>query len=274
MERVLSFLELKNEIFACDDLECHRQMWRKHQAWFGYRDTPRFADGLMLVCAEIHVKILCADGRMIEAKKGDMVYVPKGSCYTVTFSGGENEPNLYTVNFCLRDEAGRELRLGRDMTVMPGLVTSEIRRLSSRMADAYLRPEVNHLKLQTCFFALLDALIDRLDEGAASYAPIRKGADLLAEEWDQNKKMEYYAELCGISESGFYQHFKAWSGVSPNEYRTELRMAAAKSMLQNSNLSVFEIALRVGFDDPYYFSRLFKRCVGVSPRAYRNGEAK
>ena len=270
MIRELSFFELKRETLLCEAPECHRQMWRKHRAWLGYRETPRFADGLMLVCSDIHVRVTCSDGRVLTAKKGDMVYVPKGSCYTVTFSGGGNEPNLYTVNFCLRDREGCELRLGREITVTEGIVTSEIRRLSSRMADAYLRPEVNCLKLQTCFFALLDAIVDALGEGNTAYASIRAGIDLLSEEWNQNKKMEYYAVACGISESSFYQHFKAWSGVSPNEYRTGLRMAAAKSMLRNSNLSVLEIALHVGFDDPYYFSRLFKKCVGVSPRVYRS----
>ena len=45
-------------------------------------------------------------------------------------------------------------------------------------------------------------------------------------------------------------------------------------MLKNSNLSISEIAVEVGFDDPYYFSRIFKKFVGLSPRQLRNESEK
>jgi len=92
---------------------------------------------------------------------------------------------------------------------------------------------------------------------------------LLINEWDRNEHMDRYAADCKISESSFYQHFNVWAGVSPNEYRINMRISAAKSMLRNSSISVREIAEQVGFPDPYYFSRCFRRAVGLSPRAYR-----
>lgn len=73
-----------------------------------------------------------------------------------------------------------------------------------------------------------------------------------------------------MSETNFYIHFKEWSGTSPVSYRNGIRISSAKSLLQNSNLSIYEISSEIGFDDQYYFSRLFKKLTGLSPRDFRS----
>lgn len=66
---------------------------------------------------------------------------------------------------------------------------------------------------------------------ACAYYPIRRGVELLTDEWDRNTRISYYAEQCRVDKSYFYKLFKARFGVSPNRYRTQLRLAAAKDML-------------------------------------------
>ena len=92
----------------------------------------------------------------------------------------------------------------------------------------------------------------------------------LTSKWNQKEKIKKYADVCGISESGFYTFFKEWAGESPIDYRNNIRITAAKSMLENSNLRISEIAYTVGFDDQYYFTRIFKKRVGMSPKEFRN----
>ena len=70
---------------------------------------------------------------------------------------------------------------------------------------------------------------------------------------DKNEKIAKYAQECGISERNFYACFKKWCGKTPVDYRNEIRMTAAASLLKRSNLSVAEIAFKTGFEDPYYF---------------------
>ena len=86
------------------------------------------------------------------------------------------------------------------------------------------------------------------------------------------EKIAKYAAECGISERNFYACFKKWCGKTPVDYRNEIRMSAATSLLKRSNLSVAEIAFKTGFEDPYYFSRIFKKSTGLSPAAYRKRE--
>ncbi len=78
-----------------------------------------------------------------------------------------------------------------------------------------------------------------------------------------------YAALCALSESRFAHKFKEYMGLSPHSYFFSLKLARAKELLISSSLSVGEIAETVGFDNPLYFSRLFKRYVGCSPLIYK-----
>ena len=58
-------------------------------------------------------------------------------------------------------------------------------------------------------------------------------------------------------------------GRSPQQYLINLRLHNAQNMLLDTDLSVGEIARSVGYDDQLYFSRLFHRYFGTSPREYR-----
>lgn len=64
--------------------------------------------------------------------------------------------------------------------------------------------------------------------------------------------------------------FKRESGVSVVDYLTGLRMEQSKALLRDSGMAINEIARAVGYDDPDYFSRVFRRNNGMSPRQYRN----
>jgi iron complex transport system substrate-binding protein len=69
--------------------------------------------------------------------------------------------------------------------------------------------------------------------------------------------------------SHFSALFKAHFGTSPIDYLVRLRLRAAAYLLRDVNVSVSSAAASVGYDDLYYFSKLFKKKLGVSPRAYR-----
>ncbi len=64
--------------------------------------------------------------------------------------------------------------------------------------------------------------------------------------------------------------FKKEKGISISQYITKLRMEKAKEFLTNDQLTLKEIAERIGYNDVFYFSKVFKRYFGVSPSSYRN----
>lgn len=77
------------------------------------------------------------------------------------------------------------------------------------------------------------------------------------------------AGFCHCSESYLSRIFKRRTGVNINVYVNKVRMELAKNHLLLSNESVAEIASRVGFNDPNYFSRVFTQIIGVSPTEFR-----
>lgn len=72
-----------------------------------------------------------------------------------------------------------------------------------------------------------------------------------------------------MSEITLYRMFKKAFNMSPVNYIISVRISAAREMLNNSNLSISEIAWKTGFPDSNYFSRAFKKLTGLSPRLYR-----
>jgi AraC-like DNA-binding protein len=76
------------------------------------------------------------------------------------------------------------------------------------------------------------------------------------------------AEFCrniGSSPSHLGIEFKAYTGMTPYQYFINIKINKAKEFLQTKELSIKEIAFKLGFQDQYYFSRLFKKKTGMSP---------
>jgi AraC-like DNA-binding protein len=76
------------------------------------------------------------------------------------------------------------------------------------------------------------------------------------------------AKAVGISRSHLYRVFMSNVGQAPIDYLTDYRIGEACYLLKNSQLSIAEIAVSVGFFDQFYFSRVFKKSKGVPPSKY------
>lgn len=74
---------------------------------------------------------------------------------------------------------------------------------------------------------------------------------------------------CNMSRSLFFQKFKSLFGVSPLVYQQNMRFAEARSLLLNTDKRITEIAERCGWNDPFHFSRIFKKHFGYSPVKFR-----
>ncbi len=69
----------------------------------------------------------------------------------------------------------------------------------------------------------------------------------------------------GISVSKLNEIFKTYTSMTPYQYYIHIKIHAAKSLLERGDLSVKEVAYRLGFEDQYHFSRLFKKKTGLAP---------
>jgi transcriptional regulator GlxA family with amidase domain len=75
--------------------------------------------------------------------------------------------------------------------------------------------------------------------------------------------------IVGLPERPFMRRFAAATGMSPLEYVHRLRIEEAKQMLETADAPLEDVAAEVGYQDPSFFSRLFRRRVGMTPAHYR-----
>ena len=104
--------------------------------------------------------------------------------------------------------------------------------------------------------------------------PIIIAVVLLAVQAQCDLKLPDVLEHLGVSRSYFSTVFKEKTGQSFVEYLTNLRMEKAKEYLRETGLCTYEIAERIGFADPHYFSLTFRRRTGMTPRQYREAESE
>ncbi len=100
---------------------------------------------------------------------------------------------------------------------------------------------------------------------------VKQSLAFLHQNYDQPVSRARLAEVVGVSDNYLSQIFRQELGLSPTECLNRLRILKARELLQSSTDSVTSIATRVGFDDPAYFSRVFRKLNGCSPQAFRQG---
>lgn len=82
--------------------------------------------------------------------------------------------------------------------------------------------------------------------------------------------LEELAADQNISVSRYCELFRAKTGFSPIQYYNQLKIQTSCQYLYFTDYSVKEISQKVGFDDPYYFSRIFKKLMGIPPSKYKS----
>jgi len=90
---------------------------------------------------------------------------------------------------------------------------------------------------------------------------------------NENFSVEDLAKKVGLSRSMLHRKLKKLAGKSASSYITEIRLNHAKNLLENDVATVSEIAYRVGFSDPSYFNKVFKKYFNISPGNIRKNLA-
>lgn len=98
---------------------------------------------------------------------------------------------------------------------------------------------------------------------------VRDTEEIIKQRYAQNITIQKLAEEVFISSSHLQTLFKKETGLTINDYITAFRIEKAKELLKDSAMKVYEVANAVGYQDPNYFTRIFKRLVGSSPVDYR-----
>lgn len=144
-------------------------------------------------------------------------------------------------------------------------------------ADYLLKPvnpeELKRLlqRLEATLLAREQQMIPRRESDAAALA--ERVRLYLQENYNQPVDFSSLADSLAVSAPYLSKLFHEQEGKSPSRYLTDLRMRKAQKLLMDTQLTVREIAVRVGYPDPFHFSRNFKNAMGISPVQFREERA-
>ena len=119
-------------------------------------------------------------------------------------------------------------------------------------------------------YKLMKYLVQMAKKASNEIHPdVQRAIAFMKEHYTEEIRITSLADMAGTSESNFYAIFKKATGTSPIAYLNNYRLSVAAERLIETESSVSEIAYSVGINDPLYFSKLFKRTYGTSPKEYR-----
>lgn len=254
--------------YSLNFVEVMRQHWFDGETWSCINQPKEkhlflYLDGC---CATYKMK----NGREVEAKSGDFMYVSAGCEYQARFYGCESERSgTVGVNFRLYDSLGNYVVDPDEISVYSydGLraLMVEIERLSYSLCDV-------PMKYNVVLYEIFNLVGDRIyseEYRHGGFEVIRAGAEYLNKHFAEDISIEEIADYCNISSVYFRRLFKLHTGMSPVEYRTHLRLLHAAELLRYGEASVSEISERLGFVDSSYFVKRFREKYGETPLSYR-----
>ncbi|MFD1953318.1 helix-turn-helix domain-containing protein [Paenibacillus thailandensis] len=129
-----------------------------------------------------------------------------------------------------------------------------------------------YCELQSHLYAIASGYLQSLRKPAGPDSALRsyveQAQQLMLERYPKPIDIDELVRSSGFGTSRFYQAFRALTGLSPHKYLTMIRLDASLRLLASRSSTVVESAHAVGYPDEYYFSRLFKKQMGLSPTEY------
>mgnify|MGYP004666723909 CR=1 FL=1 len=172
------------------------------------------------------------------------------------------------------DKSDRNFGALKSFAVEKNVVTDKTIDLLQKMLDAYRsacrkeRSGSEDLLLKSHMLKLF-ALLASPANGISTHNDAVNGfMDYVMANYNQKISITEFAKSCGYTVNHYRKIFKAETGETPLDYLLGVRLEKAKDFLLY-NVPVNQTAERVGFDDPYYFSKVFKKETGVSPKNYK-----
>ena len=143
---------------------------------------------------------------------------------------------------------------------------------------------LNQLYVQGLSLAIVSALLSEYSNHAGALRRLRKHGltgwqlklvqDFVDSNLAQPISLSSLAGVLGLSRMHFAAQFLQSTGLRPHEYLLRERVRRAEELLTGTELSIFDVAIAVGFETQSHFSTVFKRFVGESPARWRTGRRR
>lgn len=241
-----------------------------------YVGRPKGVHQAVLIYCLDGAGILELDNLLFEVRPGHLLIIPPDTPHIYRAAAG-NPWSLFWIHFSGRQTAAVLQNLGASLK-NPLLYIPDTALMRAAFEDVYAC--LNYHYSDAGLLAMTGELIRLLSriklhqnhplpQGRASENRILSTLKFMEQHLNMPLTLEALAANSGQSVSHFSKLFKARTNQAPLSYFIQLKIRKACELLNQTDLRVGEIARELGYDDPYYFSRIFKKIQGCSPAHYR-----
>ena len=207
---------------------------------------------------------------MIAVPEDCQYYLPSSSkewkFIFITLAGKQAKECWEYINF----HHGHIFEFPIESTLIQHLITTYIRVVEGKIIDAYHTSNKAYEFLTCCYQHFENG---RTLEVAELPEDITKAINFIKKNYHVVLSVEDIAKHVELSKSYLTKKFSAYTGNSPINYLNKYRVEKSLYLLQHTQKSVKEIALELGFTDPNYFCKVFRKATGMSPGIFQKNKA-
>lgn len=190
---------------------------------------------------------------------------------------GEDQTEVYWVHFTGSNVKNilRKYGITDDVHVIHTGTSLEYKRLFLSMIQELKLSKEDYEEMLVNYLTELLIMIHRLiiskprDKSLFLMNEIDAAVQYFHENYHKPISIEEYAASHNMSTSWFIRNFKEYTNATPAQYILSLKISNARTLLETTSYNVSEISNIIGYDNPLYFSRIFKKQCGMSPSEFR-----
>lgn len=238
-----------------------------------------------------YVLVWCSAGKLsmvVDEKEfqicaHEVVTITSGQIhYTTETLQAEGYMLEFTLDFFCKDDKDIELIFHNGLfchfamnEVIPvsndSFITEQLKLIGEELAHQPFQHLISiHSRIALILVEINRAKISRGDEIWKPDALFLKFLEAVRANYEHNYTVAQFASMLGTTEARLNEQAKLHAGKTAQNVIYGLIASEAKRLLTYENLSVKEVAYRLGFNDPFYFSNFFKKHTGYSPKSYRS----
>jgi AraC-like DNA-binding protein len=264
----ITFSDLYTSEYTLTDIYAECQKWTDGSC-FSRLDRPRKVSALIFLngCSGTYTN---SRGEVFHAAQKSFVCLPQSSKYSVlNLTSGAAFPDAFLIEFNIIKD-GALLTFSDSPFLINGINPYYMEELCKTAVFEYEAVPRSPAAIKASIYSILSLLgKNEINEYGKQVALIAPALKFMEQNPYSSVSVEDLAAMCNISAGCFRRLFGDYTGKSPSRYKTDIKIEAAKKMLEGSATSVEQIATLLGFANSAYFCRTFKKETGLTPNEYR-----
>ena len=209
-------------------------------------------------------------GASFIAKAGDLVLIPANVTHSARLTDKKFVKKSW-IHFAMKEGVSNYFSsYGAPVKIELPSLQKTLKTINEVIKAGELSEPYKSLKTSSGIFELVSTFLDEsLPRLPLPLDNIDKAIDFINDNYTKQFSLDFLSEKFECSNNHFIKKFKEKTGYTPIKYLAIKKIDEAKRLLETTDLPISEVMERVGYEDASYFSKLFKKLVGYSPKSFR-----